>query len=167
MVELYVVLEREPVAAVGVQGAVSAARHRIGEPSECQRDERGRVVAAARDRLDRAPDEHLTALDLHRRVGQRMGDGLERADRPIELHAIDRVGGADLERAAADPAEQGRRQQPPLLARPLPDVARLRAGRENSTFAHGEIPLRERRAGQVWQLRCARIARGEDERVPV
>ncbi len=92
-------------------------------------------MAAGRIGPDRIPHQQPRAVDVGRRIGQRMGDALEGADLLAELDPFVRIGCGNLEGAAGDPGEQRRRQQLPLLDRDGMRAARRVAAGEHKPFA--------------------------------
>ena len=100
VVELDVVLEREPVAAVHVQRGRGRLLRGPGREQERHPRQRGRVGFAFVGRPRRFPREQLRAVDRGGDVGEPVRDRLERSDGHPELVALLGVLDAELQRGA-------------------------------------------------------------------
>lgn len=141
VIELDIVLVAQPIAAMGMQGPMSGSRCIFGNPGVGECDPLARLRRAPCDRIDGAPDQHAASVERRDQLGERVGDRLKVADRSIELDALRRLGGRDLDRAAPQSAQGRRREQPPLFPHLLESRSRLCAAREDAA----RLCLRSRR----------------------
>ena len=114
-VEVHVVLEHEPVAAVDVQARLGRVDRHLAAPPVGHRRQRRGIIIGIVERDRRFVGEQLASGHRRVDVGETMLDRLEGPDRHPELMTFLDVGDTDLEHGAGQTCAPRRRQRQPTV----------------------------------------------------